>query len=368
MEFSRVLKLPDNRVRRNYLGGKHLDLMQGVEPARDGNCPEDWIASTVEARNPGLETVEFEGLARVELQGENQSLLELFQKAPEYYLGSKHLEVLGHNLGFLAKLLDSSMRLHLQAHPTAAYAQKHLNSRWGKLETYVILSVRPEAEGYIWLGFQNSPSPEEWKRIVLEQDLPAMHACFENVKVNPGEVWVVPGGIPHAIGEGVLVLEVMEPTDLVVRCEFEREGIVVPPEARFMGREPEKALEIFEFKQESQDEIRERCRINSTTLLEQEFLKEELLIGPEQTDCFTIKKWTVTGREKICIQKNNLILVGIVSRGKGLLKVVDKEIKFKEGDKFLIPAAESEILIHTDGEDGAEILVCQPGYGMEEKS
>ena len=40
----------------------------------------------------------------------------------------------------------------------------------------------------------------------------------------PGDVWIVPGGLPHAIGAGVLMVEVMEPSDWVVRCEFEREG------------------------------------------------------------------------------------------------------------------------------------------------
>ena len=32
------------------------------------------------------------------------------------------------------------------------------------------------------------------------------------------------------------MLEIMEPSDLVVRCEFEREGIVVPEDGRFMGQ------------------------------------------------------------------------------------------------------------------------------------
>jgi hypothetical protein len=33
----------------------------------------------------------------------------------------------------------------------------------------------------------------------------------------------------------------------VVRCEFEREGVVVPPGARFMGRSPVDALRIFDY-------------------------------------------------------------------------------------------------------------------------
>ena len=141
----------------------------------------------------------------------------------------------------------SSMRLHLQAHPTREFARQHLGQSWGKLEAYVILSTRPGCEPFIRLGFQHPPTPEEWQRIVIEQDIAAMDACFEPVPVRPGQVWFVPGGLPHAIGGGLTVLEIMEPSDLVVRCEFEREGIVVPPSARFMGREPADALRIFDF-------------------------------------------------------------------------------------------------------------------------
>jgi len=34
----------------------------------------------------------------------------------------------------------------------------------------------------------------------------------------------IPGGILHAIGEGIFMVEIMEPSDLAVRFEFERAG------------------------------------------------------------------------------------------------------------------------------------------------
>ncbi len=175
-------------------------------------------------------------LARVRApSGEWTTLHDLFARDPDYYFGREHAERLGAHPGFLAKLLDSAMRLHVQAHPTAAFAREHLGSPWGKLEAYVILALRDAEHAYIRLGFQRPPSPSEWRRIVLEQDIAAMDACFDPIPVRVGEVWLVPGGLPHAIGEGILMLEVMEPSDLVVRCEFVREGVEVPPEARFMG-------------------------------------------------------------------------------------------------------------------------------------
>lgn len=160
-----VITLLPNRVRRNYLGGRLLDTLEGNPSPQDGNRPENWLASTVRAVNPGLEAIPDEGLSEVATSPEETSRLqELFKLAPEYYLGADHIAKLGPQLGFLAKLLDSAMRLHVQAHPTAQFARQHLGSPWGKLETYVILALRDESTAYIRLGFQRPPSPDEWRR------------------------------------------------------------------------------------------------------------------------------------------------------------------------------------------------------------
>lgn len=56
-------KLADNRVYRSYLGGSRIDEFLTGLPGKDGSYPEDWLASTVEAFNPGHE-IPGEGLGR----------------------------------------------------------------------------------------------------------------------------------------------------------------------------------------------------------------------------------------------------------------------------------------------------------------
>ena len=63
-----LMKLPRNRVRRNYLGGAGIDRLHGETECRDNNQPEEWIGSMVEAVNPGMDPVEKEGLAKVETE------------------------------------------------------------------------------------------------------------------------------------------------------------------------------------------------------------------------------------------------------------------------------------------------------------
>jgi mannose-6-phosphate isomerase len=353
--FPLVLLAP-NRVRRNYLGGYLLDRMEGRPLPRDGHQPEDWLASSLRAVNPGLEEVPNEGLAHVRTPtGEPLALQELFDEAPDFYFGPEHVLRRGPKLGFLAKLLDSSMRLHVQAHPTAAFAQAHLGSPHGKLEAYVILALRDEKNAHLRLGFQRPPSPEEWKRIVLEQDIAAMDACFDRIPIRVGEGWLVPGGLPHAIGEGVLMLEVMEPSDLVVRCEFERKGVVVPPEARFMESPVDVALQIFDYTPLSVADVQARYRIAPQKLGPD----EELLIGPAQTSCFSVTRLTIPDRRTI-VSPGQLRL-GVVAAGEGSLAVEGHTVRLQPGARFLLAASAPPVEVQATGGPALQLLFCAPG-------
>jgi len=353
-----ILPLPPNRVRRNYRGGALLDLWEGKATGVDGERPEDWIASTTRAVNPGLPPIVDEGLALAPADGDRRTVAELLAAEPEHYLGKRHLETNGTALGFLVKLLDSAMRLHVQAHPDKRFARKCLNSRWGKLETYVILDARPETAPYIRLGFQRPPGPDEWRRIVMEQDIAAMDACFDPVPVKPGEVWYIPGGLPHAIGEGLLVLETMEPTDLVVRCEFEREGIVVPPQARFMQRDPDFALQIFDMAPLPVVQVTGHCRVTPRVISETPALTQEMLIGPDQTDCFTILR--AVAREKSVVPKTCQVTIGIVVSGAGELRVGNETIGVQRASRFLVPSEANEISIRPTVPH-LEVILIHPG-------
>lgn len=353
-----LLELPPNRTRRNYRGGALLDEWEGRPAAADGNCPEDWIASTTAARNPGLAEMLNEGLSLVDLgDGICRVLRDVFAAWPEHFLGRAHFERHGPNLGFLAKLLDAGMRLHVQAHPTREFARQHLASAWGKLETYVILGCRPGLAPYIRLGFQRPPAPAEWRRIVLEQDRPAMDACFDPIPVAPGEVWVVPGGLPHAIGEGLLVMEVMEPTDLVVRCEFEREGIMVPPAARFMGRPPELALQIFDFTTMPPARVREMCMVKPQNIRTGGGLWVEQLIGPGQTDCF--REWRIKIDAPATLPLDGVAQIGVVTQGRAALRSGADAIAARRGTKFLTAGTARELTVTPA--PAVEILMCAPG-------
>jgi len=355
-----ILDLPPNRVRRNYHGGLNLDRFAGKTNASDGNRPEDWLCSLTEALNPGMANEANEGISRALVNGRPILLRELIERDPVHYLGKRHSCQFGVQIGFLAKLLDPSMRLHMQAHPTREYSNKELGKPWGKFECYLILSVRPGVEPYIYLGFQRPPTAQEWHRIVTEQDIPAMMACFEKIPVKPGEAWYVPGGFPHALGEGLTLLEVMEPSDLVVRCEFERNGIIVPPDARFMGLDPSEALQIFNYSHNSIEEIQRKFSITAETLTVRDGLTEFLRIGPRQIDCFEVREIWVESRSEYVM--GGRFAVAVVVEGEGVIHSGQDSLLVRKGSCCFLAAASNRVQIEPRGSARLKVLLCLPGW------
>lgn len=356
-----LIKLPRNRVRRNYLGGAGIDALHGETVCADNNMPEEWVGSMVEATNPGMEVIPHEGLIAIETENGKEFLRDIVDRERAYYLGESIHKDGSWQLSFLLKILDSAMRLHVQAHPSTKFANEVMGKPYGKLECYFILGARDGIDPYIRLGFQHAPTKEEWKHIVEVQDKEKMDGCFEKIPVKPGEVWYIPGGMPHAIGEGITMLEIMEPSDLVVRCEFEREGIIVPEEGRFMGRGLDFCLDIFDYKEYSKEDIIEKCRITPTVLEKREGFERLRLVDEKLTPCFFVEKLKVDGQAEI--SHNHKFTLGVVCSGSCVMKAGEEEIRLKRGDSFVIAAAVESYEIATD--EGTELGIVYPGKDME---
>ena len=71
------LKLVPNFVWRSYLGGSELREFRGTETNQDDHFPEDWLASTVRARNGKNQQNVDEGLSRLLVDGEEMVLIVL---------------------------------------------------------------------------------------------------------------------------------------------------------------------------------------------------------------------------------------------------------------------------------------------------
>jgi len=356
MNTPNILFLEANRVWRTYPGGSKLDRMEGNPDPQDAHFPEDWIGSTTRAVNLGREHLTEEGMSKVTVDGETLTLKALCEQNPDAMLGAAHVQKYGANTQFLLKFLDSAIRLHIQCHPTIPFAKKFLNSNSGKTEAYVILSIRDEVKDpYIYMGFQHPPEPSEFKRVIEEQDSEAMLACFDKIPIKPGDVFMVPGGMPHAIGEGVFMIEIMEPTDFAVRIEFERGGYVLPEASRFMNRGIDFALSMFNYEASPIELLKERYFCAPKMLKSKNKSAEFALVDEEKTDCFRVNRMVV----KDCFLKEaDSFYIGIVAKGAGTIVIGEEIIEVSEGDRFFVPH-QTDYVIYTS-EVGMEIITTFP--------
>ena len=208
------LILPPNQFHRFYAGGARIDALRGAPAGEDGR-PEDWIGSTTTAFGE-----ESEGLSRV---ADGRLVRDLVDADPEALLGPEHVGRFGADPGLLVKLLDAGERLPVHVHPGRDFARSHLGSRWGKTEAWLILDAEPGASVHV--GLREPIDAATLRRWVDDQDAGEMLAALHELPVRAGDAILVPAGTLHAIGAGILLLELQEPTDLSVLVEWRRFGV-----------------------------------------------------------------------------------------------------------------------------------------------
>ena len=356
-----LITFAPNRVWRSYVGGKTLDGLQNVEEPTDAHFPEEWIASTTRAVNPDRES-HVEGISTALISSQGTDFAALIQSDPDYFLGPKHAKKYTKNPMVLVKYLDSSVRLHFQAHPTAEFAKQHLNSNSGKAEAYYILDIREDvSDPYIYLGFQNPPSREDFKEMIENQDMEKIEACFKKIPVKPNDCFYIPGGMPHAIGEGILMIEVMEPSDWAVRFEFEKSGYILPEEARFMKRGLDFCLDVFDYTQYTPEYIKEHFQQKAQKVTQyNDHSYKESLVGSQATDRFRICKSTIKGN----VQKvEDEFFIGVITKGSCTIKTGTESLTLSQYDTFFCPYGLEEFTITSS--DGVEIIECYPPLSDE---
>ncbi|BBE21400.1 mannose-6-phosphate isomerase [Arthrobacter sp. MN05-02] len=202
-----IEQLPSNRPpERFYRGGARISAFRG-EPSAAEFEPEDWIGSTT--------TIFGEAELGLTRLGNGTLLRNAVSTDPEYWLGREHAARWGSDVRLLVKLLDAGQRLPVHAHPDDAFAARQLGHSHGKAEAWYILQG-----GTVHLGLTRDVGEAELAALVEAQDVDALLGLLHQVDVAPGDVVWVPPGVLHAIGAGVLLLELQQPEDLSILLEW----------------------------------------------------------------------------------------------------------------------------------------------------
>ena len=206
-------RLAANRFPRFYRGGQAIDELRGMAPEAGGAfLPEDWVGSTTTAFGSAGD-----GLTRLE---DGRTLRAAIGEDPEGFLGRRHADAYGADPALLVKLLHAGERLPVHLHPDRDFARRHLDCPWGKTEAWVVIGA-DGPEPVVHLGFREPMDPGRLAELVSGQRVDALLASLNAVPVASGDTVLVPAGTPHAIGQGVLLVELQEPTDFSVLLEWD---------------------------------------------------------------------------------------------------------------------------------------------------
>jgi mannose-6-phosphate isomerase len=146
-----------------------------------------------------------------------RTLRDLIQAHPEAVLGRAAVAEDG-GFPLLVKWLDAATDLSVQVHPTPAYAAEHPEARI-KSEAWVVVAADPGAR--ILRGFRPHAVRGDRRRSAAElRDAITAGTIaeeLESVPAIPGDCHVLPSGLCHALGGGILVLEIQTPSDTTFR-------------------------------------------------------------------------------------------------------------------------------------------------------
>jgi mannose-6-phosphate isomerase len=162
-------------------------------PEKDKPIGEAWLT----AGECLIDTATSHGATFTELISRSPAQFSTSSSAPDFPL--------------LIKLLFPHEKLSVQVHPDDALAHT-LGQPRGKTECWYVLSADPGAS--VMVGFAEQMSPAQVREAIaagtLEQKL-------RSIPVKAGDMVYIPAGTVHAIGPGMMLLEVQQTSDITYR-------------------------------------------------------------------------------------------------------------------------------------------------------
>ena len=135
-------------------GGDRLCPYKGLPDAAEP-VGESWEVSAVKSSSSIISNGIFAG----------RDLISVISEQPEAILGKSVSDQYHGQLPLLVKFIDAKRDLSIQVHPDDEMAQRE-HGKMGKSEMWYIIDAQPGS--YLYAGFKQKISPEEYKRRVSD--------------------------------------------------------------------------------------------------------------------------------------------------------------------------------------------------------
>lgn len=308
---------------KDYLwGGTRLndDFGKGINM---GALAETWECST----HP-------DGVSRLST-GEN--LRDILLTHPEY-LGTHPLQITGGKpeLPILIKLIDAKKDLSIQVHPDDNYAMR-VERCLGKTEMWYVLDSKKDTT--LVYGFKQDVT-EQTIRLALEQDTIQMY--LNRIPIHKDDVFYIEAGMVHAIGEGALIAEIQESSNVTYRLydynRMDRNGRKRPLHIdRALevanlksSAAPRQPMRVLRYRNGCASELLTRCKY---------FQVERILLNTEITrELVDFKTGSNSFHALLCVD------------GCGSITAEGFMLNFFKGDCIFVPAESVLLKLHGRGQ------------------
>ncbi|EMJ98339.1 type I phosphomannose isomerase catalytic subunit [Leptospira alstonii] len=239
----------------------------------------------------------------------------------------------------LIKIIDAKEKLSVQVHPDDLYAEKYDPRSAGKKEAWIVLRAEPGSQ--LICGFSNATNREEFKTLV-EQN--RAEAVLRRIAVREGDAFLLNPGKIHAIGEGILLMEVQQSSDSTYRVyDYGR-----PRELHL-----EKALDVLDYGGPNEDDVMKPAP---------KPWDEGKRFRLTANDKFLMETLEISGKEKIFqipnVYEESVFRILIVLSGS---VEVEGEVLSQGDTLFLTASGLREGIFATNKSDLTKLSVSGPG-------
>jgi mannose-6-phosphate isomerase len=303
-------------------GGRRLEKWIGQSLPGEGPIGEAWLLSD-RKDNPSR-------VSDGPLKG--HTIAELIDRSPAYLLGG--LSTRFRRFPLLMKFLDVTAMLSVQVHPSDAHSELIPEGETGKTEGWIVLEAEPTSR--IYAGLKPGITAEALRTLSLK----TVDDCLASFSPAPGQNVLVEAGTIHSLGDGVVVLEVQQNSDITFRL-YDWDHI--DPELH--GPRPlqiDKALQCINM---AQGIVLPVAPIVEATM---PVRRERVL------DCAHFRASRVTTSETFCVGIADAPTVLVCIKGAGAIEFSGHDFEMKTGALLLLPAAAGVCRFRPDG--SAELL------------
>ncbi len=310
LKFTPILK-------EKIWGGNKIETILKHDIRPMNNCGESWEVSGI---------VDDESVVANGFLAEN-NLNELMEIYLTDLVGEKNYEKYGLGFPLLIKFIDAQDNLSVQVHPDDDFAQEHYGQN-GKTEMWHVIQADEGAGLYV--GFNQKITAQQYMDAVENGTL---EDYLKFYPVSAGDTFMIPAGTVHAIGKGVLLAEIQQPSDITFRIydwnRVDENGVgrELHTEEAFEAIHSERNLDDFQvhYKHEKNKTVTlVHSPYFNTNLLEMDMQVQKSLVN---LDSFVIY---------ICLE------------GSAFLVSSDSKERLETGEVVLIPAEIDQLQIIPD--------------------